>query len=60
MSQPENEELAEQCSDKAIDELKRLGITEETIHKPVSYDNLIDLVTMYYYEYYMERDIWTN
>ena len=60
MSQPANEDLADQCADKATDELKRLGITEETMLIPISYDQLIDLVAMYYYEYYMERDVWTN
>ena len=60
MSHPANEDLANQCADKAIDELKRLCITEETMPMPISYDQLIDLVATYYYEYYMERDIWTN
>ena len=57
MSHPGNEALAEQCTDKAIDELKRVGITEQMITEPVTYDDLVVLVAMRLYEYYMERDI---
>ena len=60
MSHPANEALADQCADKAIDELKRLGITEETVPKRVSYEELVETVCLYYYEYYMEQDTWTN
>ncbi|SVD87173.1 uncharacterized protein METZ01_LOCUS440027, partial [marine metagenome] len=59
MSHPANEALADQCADKAIDELKKLGITEETVSKRVSYEELVETVCLYYYEYYMERDAWT-
>ena len=59
MSHPANDALANQCEIDAIDELGKIGVTEDVIssvkYKVVSYDDLIDIVAARLYESYMER-----
>ena len=61
MSHPANEALADQCETKAINDLERLGITEDVIFSTkwskVTYNDLIDIVAAQLYQYYMEREM---